>query len=192
MQRVQRAGDRGRNLPCHPNSVENIFKLFHLVIFFHSRFPSRLTTVLIQTSFLHILPIFAKRIRCLVTGIAHLLFPKTGNHYTWRKVATTVHNIIVGKLWVDNHGEMDIINNANGDNCHLKYNAYSYFSRETPRKVNTIYRVMSVLVLFEHFDCKKLLYSAALHLKIKGFTWVVAAYCFSLLAFVANYELGTS
>ena len=46
-----------------------------------------------------------------------------------------MHNIIVGKLWVDNHGEMDIINNSNGDICHLKYNAYSYFSRETPRKV---------------------------------------------------------
>ena len=146
--------------------------------------------MLIQTSFLHILPIFAERILCLVAGIAHLLFPKTGNHYTWRKVATTVHNIIVGKLWVDNHGEMDIINNANGDNCHLKYNAYSYFSRETPRKVNIIYRVMSVLVLSEYFDCKKLLYSAALHLKIKGFTWVVAVYCFNRLVFVANYELG--
>lgn len=68
-------------------------------------------------------------------GIAHLLFPKTGNYYTWRKVTTTVHNIIVGKLWVDNHGEMDVINHKNGDSCHLKFSAYSYFSRETPRKV---------------------------------------------------------
>lgn len=71
----------------------------------------------------------------LRAGIAHLVFPKTGNHYTWRKVTTTVHNIIVGKLWVDNHGEMDIKNHHTGDNCHLKYSAYSYFSRETPRKV---------------------------------------------------------
>lgn len=71
-------------------------------------------------------------------GIAHLVFKKSGNHYTWRKVTTTVHNIIVGKLWVDNHGEMDISNHRNGDKCHLKYSAYSYFSREIPRKVSTL------------------------------------------------------
>ena len=67
--------------------------------------------------------------------MAHLTFDKSGGHYTWRKVSTTVHNIIVGKLWVDNHGEMDIKNHTNGDVCHLKYSAYSYFSKETPRKV---------------------------------------------------------
>ncbi|XP_023930845.1 oxysterol-binding protein 1 isoform X2 [Lingula anatina] len=71
-------------------------------------------------------------------GIAHLRFNKSGNHYTWRKVTTTVHNIIVGKLWVDNHGEMDIVNHTNGDLCHLKYSQYSYFSRETPRKVTGV------------------------------------------------------
>ncbi|XP_055861522.1 oxysterol-binding protein 1-like isoform X2 [Biomphalaria glabrata] len=71
-------------------------------------------------------------------GIAHLVFHKTGHHYTWRKVTTTVNNIIVGKLWVDNHGEMDITNHTNGDKCHLKYSAYSYFSRENPRKVTGV------------------------------------------------------
>ncbi|ELT99009.1 hypothetical protein CAPTEDRAFT_179200 [Capitella teleta] len=79
-----------------------------------------------------------KYLQIIPLGIAHLLFPKTGNHYTWRKVTTTVHNIIVGKLWVDNHGEMDITNHHNGDNCHLKYSAYSYFARETPRKVTGV------------------------------------------------------
>ena len=68
-------------------------------------------------------------------GIAHCRFPATGHHYTWRKVTTTVHNIIVGKLWVDNHGEMDIINHKTGDKCHLKFSAYSYFSKDTLRKV---------------------------------------------------------
>jgi len=68
-------------------------------------------------------------------GIAHLLFSRGGGHYTWRKVATTVHNIIVGRLWVDNHGEMDITNHKTGDICHLKYAAYSYFSRDMPHKV---------------------------------------------------------
>ena len=34
-------------------------------------------------------------------GITHLEFPGSGNHYTWRKVKTIVHNIVIGKLWVD-------------------------------------------------------------------------------------------
>ncbi|KAL5016149.1 hypothetical protein ScPMuIL_005738 [Solemya velum] len=71
-------------------------------------------------------------------GIAHLTFKKSGNHYTWRKVTSTVHNIIVGRLWVDNHGEMDITNHKTLDKCHLKYAAYSYFSRDTPRKVTGV------------------------------------------------------
>ncbi|XP_046841435.1 oxysterol-binding protein 1-like isoform X2 [Xenia sp. Carnegie-2017] len=68
-------------------------------------------------------------------GVAHLTFCASGSHYTWRKVNTNVHNIIVGKLWVDQSGEMEITNHTTGDICKLKYNAYTYFSRETPRKV---------------------------------------------------------
>lgn len=71
-------------------------------------------------------------------GTSHLEFKKTGHHYTWRKVATFVKNIIVGKLWIDNVGEMDIVNHATKDVCHLKFFPYSYFSREPPRKVTGI------------------------------------------------------
>ncbi len=67
--------------------------------------------------------------------ITHLEFSSSGNHYTWKKVTTTVHNIIVGKLWVDHHGDMTITNHKTGDKCHLKFIAYSYFSRDVPRKV---------------------------------------------------------
>lgn len=74
-------------------------------------------------------------IKRYIVGIAHCKFEKSGNHYTWRKVTTTVHNIIVGKLWVDNHGEMDIVNHKTGDKCHIKFSAYSYFSKDVPRKV---------------------------------------------------------
>lgn len=76
-----------------------------------------------------------KYLQIIPLGIAHLKFSKTGNHYSWRKVSTTAHNMIVGKLWLDNHGEMEIINHKTGDKCCLKFIAYSYFSRETPKKV---------------------------------------------------------
>ncbi|KAL8613978.1 hypothetical protein ACOMHN_023213 [Nucella lapillus] len=71
-------------------------------------------------------------------GMAHLKFSGSGHHYTWRKVTTTVHNIIVGRLWVDNEGVMDITNHTTGDVCTLKYQAYSYFSREPHRKVTGV------------------------------------------------------
>ncbi|XP_067136347.1 oxysterol-binding protein 1 isoform X2 [Centruroides vittatus] len=79
-----------------------------------------------------------KYLQVIPLGMAHLEFVKSGYHYTWRKVTTTVHNIIVGKLWVDHHGEMDIINHVTGDKCHLRFIPYSYFSRETPRKVTGV------------------------------------------------------
>lgn len=67
-------------------------------------------------------------------GISHLVFENSGNHYTWRKVKTVVHNIVIGKLWVDQHGEMSVINHTNGDKCHMKFEPYSYFGG-TPKKV---------------------------------------------------------
>ena len=44
------------------------------------------------------------------------------------QVATTVHNIIVGKLWVDQHGTMDIVNHTTKEVCKMTYVPYSYFS----------------------------------------------------------------
>ncbi|PSN47433.1 Oxysterol-binding protein 1 [Blattella germanica] len=76
-----------------------------------------------------------KYLQVIPLGTAHLEFISTGNHYTWRKVTTTVHNIIVGKLWVDQHGDMDIVNHKDGVKCHLKYIPYSYFTRDVQRKV---------------------------------------------------------
>ncbi|KAK3927345.1 Oxysterol-binding protein 1 [Frankliniella fusca] len=76
-----------------------------------------------------------KYFQIIPLGTSHLEFDSSGNHYTWRNVTTTVHNIIVGKLWVDQHGDTDIINHKDGTKCHLKYIPYSYFTRDAQRKV---------------------------------------------------------
>ncbi|KAF5286953.1 hypothetical protein FQR65_LT12412 [Abscondita terminalis] len=78
-----------------------------------------------------------KYLQVIPLGMAHVEFPASGNRYSWRKVTTTIHNIIVGKLWVDQHGDMDIIGkgNAININCHLKYIPYSYFTRDSQRRV---------------------------------------------------------
>lgn len=93
-----------------------------------------------------------KYLEVIPLGISHLKFKNSGksrdfhflvfftqfpidNHYTWRKVTTLVHNIIVGKLWVDQSGEMEIKNHATEDVCVLKFTPYSYFSKHSQRKV---------------------------------------------------------
>ena len=78
----------------------------------------------------------------------------------WRKSTSTVHNIIVGKLWIDQvrgcsrggavwprdrplttplpyqTGDVEIVNHKTKDRCQLKFLPYSYFSKEVARKVS--------------------------------------------------------
>jgi len=44
-------------------------------------------------------------------------------HYTWRKVTTVVNNLIVGRPWIDNYGDMVITNHRTGDTCVLTFKA---------------------------------------------------------------------
>uniref|UniRef100_A0A3B3B5Y3 Oxysterol-binding protein n=1 Tax=Oryzias melastigma TaxID=30732 RepID=A0A3B3B5Y3_ORYME len=79
-----------------------------------------------------------KYISVMPLGNIHLQFHSSGNHYVWSKVTSTVHNIIVGKLWIDQSGDIDIVNTTTKDTCRLKFSPYSYFSREVPRKVTGV------------------------------------------------------
>ncbi|KAK2845320.1 hypothetical protein Q7C36_010174 [Tachysurus vachellii] len=79
-----------------------------------------------------------KYLSIMPLGSIHLQFHTSGNHYVWRKVTSTVHNIIVGKLWIDQSGDIDIVNHRTKETCQLKFSPYSYFSREVPRKVTGV------------------------------------------------------
>eukprot|EP00043_Microstomoeca_roanoka_P013129 m.128643 g.128643 ORF g.128643 m.128643 type:complete len:754 (-) comp15675_c0_seq1:435-2696(-) len=69
-----------------------------------------------------------KYLEIIPTGVSHLIFKHTGDHFTWRKVHTTIHNIIVGKLWMENTGTMEIVNHRTKDICSLEYLKCSLFS----------------------------------------------------------------
>ncbi|XP_077457075.1 oxysterol-binding protein 2 isoform X2 [Stigmatopora argus] len=79
-----------------------------------------------------------KYLSIMPLGAIHLLFHSSGNHYVWRKVTSTVHNIIVGKLWIDQSGEIEIVNHRTKETCQLKFSPYSYFSRDVARKVTGV------------------------------------------------------
>ncbi|KAJ3383075.1 hypothetical protein HDU92_004396 [Lobulomyces angularis] len=62
---------------------------------------------------------------------------KIGNrieHFSWKKVVTSVHNLILGPLMVDHTGEMIVKNWSTGESCVLNFNSKrptSYFSWST-------------------------------------------------------------
>jgi hypothetical protein len=68
-------------------------------------------------------------------GNIQVKFNNNGQHYHWNRVTTTVHNIIVGKLWIEQSGEYAVASTKTQHKCKLKYHPYSYFSREQPRRV---------------------------------------------------------
>ncbi|XP_066116240.1 oxysterol-binding protein 2 isoform X1 [Saccopteryx bilineata] len=79
-----------------------------------------------------------KYLSIMPLGAIHLEFQDSGNHYVWRKSTSTVHNIIVGKLWIDQTGDIEIVNHKTKDRCQLKFLPYSYFSKEVARKVTGV------------------------------------------------------
>uniref|UniRef100_A0A5F8GHA2 Oxysterol-binding protein n=1 Tax=Monodelphis domestica TaxID=13616 RepID=A0A5F8GHA2_MONDO len=79
-----------------------------------------------------------KYLSIMPLGAIHLEFQASGNHYIWRKSTSTVHNIIVGKLWIDQTGDIEIINHKTKDKCLLKFTPYSYFSKDYTRKVTGV------------------------------------------------------
>ena len=57
-------------------------------------------------------------------GVCHVRLPlgevdekgdQQFEHYSWKKVTTSVNNLIVGKLWIDHFGDMVIKNHRTGE-----------------------------------------------------------------------------
>eukprot|EP01134_Creolimax_fragrantissima_P000779 CFRG0779T1 len=76
-----------------------------------------------------------KYLSIVPTGISWIRFKKTNEKYTWTKVTTCVNNIIIGKLWIDQYGDMVIKSHTTKDIAKLKFIPYSYFSNDIPRSV---------------------------------------------------------
>eukprot|EP00128_Syssomonas_multiformis_P000660 Colp12_sorted_trinity150504_noHs@23954 len=75
-----------------------------------------------------------KYLQVTPTGMSRVTFTKLNEVYTWKKVTTTIHNIIIGKLWIDQSGDMEILS-SNGEKCVLKYYEYSYMNSDRQRRV---------------------------------------------------------
>ena len=66
------------------------------------------------------------------TGTHHIKLPNHGDHYTYTKITSCLHNIIVGSLWLEHHGTLEIKNEATGDVARLKFKpkGWGIFNKE--------------------------------------------------------------
>lgn len=74
-----------------------------------------------------------KYLRISPHGVFHLVFNKSKNHFTWNKVCTIVHNLILGNLWVDHTGTMEMKNHKTGWQCIVEFVPYSFYNKDEQR-----------------------------------------------------------
>ncbi|ORX84788.1 hypothetical protein K493DRAFT_291733 [Basidiobolus meristosporus CBS 931.73] len=51
-------------------------------------------------------------------------------HFSWKKVTTRVNNILIGKIYLENYGDMEIINHRTGEMCILSFKERRWGSSE--------------------------------------------------------------
>ncbi|CAH0403170.1 unnamed protein product [Chilo suppressalis] len=54
-------------------------------------------------------------------GRVHVRLTTTGDHYSWNKVTTCVHNLFGGQRWVDQYGDMHIMCHGTDITCKLNF-----------------------------------------------------------------------
>ncbi|XP_040210015.1 oxysterol-binding protein-related protein 1 isoform X2 [Rana temporaria] len=76
------------------------------------------------------LKFWGKSVEAEPKGIITLELLKHNESYTWTNPTCCVHNIIVGKLWIEQYGNMEITNHKTGDKCILNFKPCGLFGKE--------------------------------------------------------------
>uniref|UniRef100_A0A3B3TC93 Oxysterol-binding protein n=1 Tax=Paramormyrops kingsleyae TaxID=1676925 RepID=A0A3B3TC93_9TELE len=76
------------------------------------------------------LKFWGKSVEAEPKGIITLELPKYGEAYTWTNPTCCVHNIIVGQLWIEQYGNVEVINHKSGEKCCLSFKPCGLFGKE--------------------------------------------------------------
>ncbi|KAL0966156.1 hypothetical protein UPYG_G00291610 [Umbra pygmaea] len=76
------------------------------------------------------LKFWGKSVEAEPKGIISLELPKYNEAYTWTNPTCCVHNIIVGQLWIEQYGTVDVINHKTGERCSLTFKPCGLFGKE--------------------------------------------------------------
>uniref|UniRef100_A0A7N8WKD5 Oxysterol-binding protein n=1 Tax=Mastacembelus armatus TaxID=205130 RepID=A0A7N8WKD5_9TELE len=76
------------------------------------------------------LKFWGKSVEAEPKGIITLELPKHSEAYTWTNPTCCVHNIIVGQLWIEQYGNVEVINHRTGERCCLNFKPCGLFGKE--------------------------------------------------------------
>ncbi|XP_050951052.1 oxysterol-binding protein-related protein 1 isoform X1 [Labeo rohita] len=76
------------------------------------------------------LKFWGKSVEAEPKGIITLELPKHNEAYTWTNPTCCVHNIIVGQLWIEQYGSVEVINHRTGEKCCLSFKPCGLFGKE--------------------------------------------------------------
>ncbi|KAI5095697.1 oxysterol-binding protein-related protein 2 isoform X1, partial [Silurus meridionalis] len=76
------------------------------------------------------LKFWGKSVEAEPKGTMTLELSKHKEAYTWTNPMCCVHNVIIGKLWIEQYGTVEIINHSTGDKCVLNFKACGMFGKE--------------------------------------------------------------
>ncbi|KAL3891290.1 hypothetical protein ACJMK2_003552 [Sinanodonta woodiana] len=85
------------------------------------------------------LKFWGKSVDICPKGIVTLELKKHGESYTWQNVNCCVHNVIVGKLWVEHYGVMEIVNHKTKHKAVLNFKQGGWFGRDLHKVEGFIY-----------------------------------------------------
>ncbi|XP_029308589.1 oxysterol-binding protein-related protein 1-like isoform X2 [Cottoperca gobio] len=76
------------------------------------------------------LKFWGKSIEAEPKGLLTLELPKYNEAYTWTNPTCCVHNIIVGQLWIEQYGSVEVINHKTGERCSMMFKPCGLFGKE--------------------------------------------------------------
>uniref|UniRef100_A0A8C5N739 Oxysterol-binding protein n=1 Tax=Gouania willdenowi TaxID=441366 RepID=A0A8C5N739_GOUWI len=76
------------------------------------------------------LKFWGKSVEAEPRGIITLELPKYNEAYTWTNPTCCVHNIIVGQLWIEQYGNVEVVNHRTGERCFLNFKPCGLFGKE--------------------------------------------------------------
>uniref|UniRef100_A0A7N9AWI0 Oxysterol-binding protein n=1 Tax=Mastacembelus armatus TaxID=205130 RepID=A0A7N9AWI0_9TELE len=76
------------------------------------------------------LKFWGKSVEAEPKGTITLEILKHNEAYTWSNPYCCVHNIILGKLWIEQYGTVEIVNHSTGDKCVLNFKPCGMFGKE--------------------------------------------------------------
>ncbi|XP_012583609.1 PREDICTED: oxysterol-binding protein-related protein 2 [Condylura cristata] len=79
------------------------------------------------------LKFWGKSVEAEPRGTITLELRRHGEAYTWTNPTCCVHNVIVGKLWIEQYGTVQIVNHRTGDKCVLHFRPCGLFGKELHR-----------------------------------------------------------